>query len=70
MVITQKGEAKMVIRGVEEYDRLQGALALLKIIRLSEADVREGRTIPEAEVFRRIEDIAGEAQSARKQRGP
>jgi prevent-host-death family protein len=70
MVITQNGEARMVIMGVDEYDRLQGALALLKITQLSEADVREGRTIPEAEVFRRIEDIIDEAQSARKQKGP
>ena len=40
MVITQNGEARMIM-GVEEYDRLQGAFALLKIIRLSEADVRK-----------------------------
>ena len=32
MIITQNGEAKMVIMGVEEYDRLQSALALLKMM--------------------------------------
>jgi len=32
MVITQNGEAKMVVMGVEQYDRLQSALALLKMI--------------------------------------
>ncbi len=40
MVITQNGEAKMVLIGVEEYDRLGAAIALLKIVRHSEADLR------------------------------
>ena len=65
MVITQNGEAKMVIMGVEEYDRLQGALALLKVIQHSDADVRNGRTIPQEEVFRRIELIIDEAKRNR-----
>ncbi len=57
MVITQNGEAKMVIIGVEEYDRLQSALALLKIVQHSETDVRAGRTIPQEQVFEKIERI-------------
>ena len=65
MVITQNGEAKMVIMGVEEYDRLQSALALLKIIQHSEADVRNGRTVPQEEVFRRVEVIIEEAKRNR-----
>jgi len=70
MVITQNGEAKMVIMGVEEYDRLQNALALLKIIQHSEADVRKGRTFSQDEVFHKIEVIIGEAKRHRsKQNG-
>jgi prevent-host-death family protein len=70
IVITQNGEAKMVIMGVEEYDRLQSALALLKIVQHSESDVRTGRTVPQEEVFRRIEVIIDEAKSNRsKQNG-
>jgi len=65
MVITQNGEAKMVIMGVEEYDRLQNALALLKIVQHSEADVRKGRTFSQDEVFRRIEVIIEEAKRDR-----
>jgi prevent-host-death family protein len=68
MVITQNGEAKMVIMGVEEYDRLQSALALLKIIQHSEADVRNGRTVPQEEVFRRIEDIIDESRGQQSKR--
>jgi prevent-host-death family protein len=62
MVITQNGEARMVVMGVEEYDRIQKALALLKIIQLSEADVRKGRTIPQEDVFQRIEAVIDEAK--------
>jgi toxin ParE1/3/4 len=65
MVITQNGEAKMVIMGVEEYDRLQNALALLRIVQHSEADVRKGRTFSQDEVFRRIEVIIEEAKRDR-----
>ena len=57
MVITQNGEAKMVIMGVEEYDRLQSALALLKIVQQSEADLKQGRTIGQEAVFQRIENV-------------
>jgi len=57
VVITQNGEAKMVIIGVEEYDRLQSALALLKIVQHSEADVKRGRTLSQQQVFERIESI-------------
>ena len=66
MVITQNGEAKMVIMGVEEYDRTQSALALLKMIEHSEADVRKGRTVPQEEVFKRIESIIEDAKRNRK----
>ena len=62
MVITQNGEAKMVVMGVEEYDRMRRALGLLKIIQLSEVDVRKGRTIPQEYVFQKIEAVIDEAR--------
>jgi len=62
MVITQNGEAKMVIMGVEEYDRLQSSLALLKIVQQSETDIKNGRTIAQEAVFRRIENIIQRAR--------
>ncbi len=66
MIITQNGEAKMVIMGVEEYDGLQSALAILKIMQGSEADVRKGRTIPQVEVFSKIEGIIEDAKKNRR----
>jgi prevent-host-death family protein len=68
MVITQNGEARMVVMGVEEYDRMQNALALLKIIQLSEGDVRNGRTVPQEEVFQRIEAVIVEATRRRSEK--
>ena len=67
VVITQNGEAKMVIIGVEEYDRLQSALALLKIVQHSEADVKRGRTLSQKQVFERIEKLI-EDENRRKVR--
>jgi len=67
VVITQNGEAKMVIIGVEEYDRLQSALALLKIVQHSEANVKRRRTFSQEEVFERIERFI-EVENRRKVR--
>lgn len=67
IIITQNGEAKMVIIGVEQYDRLQSALALLKIVQHSEADVKRGRTFSQEQVFERIERLI-EVENRRKVR--
>ena len=69
MVITQNGEAKMVIMGVEEYDRLQNALALSKILHHSETDVANDRTVPQEKVFRRIEALIDTAKRNQVKRG-
>ena len=61
MVITQNGEAKMVIMGVAEYDRLQSALSLLRIMQHSEADVKRGRTVPQEAVFAEIKSLLNDA---------
>ena len=60
MVITQNGEARMVIMGVEQYDRIQAALALLRILHQSEADVIKGRVLPQDEVFQKAEALLKE----------
>jgi prevent-host-death family protein len=55
VTITQNGEAKVVVMDVDTYDRWRSALALLKLIAQSEADVQGGRTLKQAEAFRRAE---------------
>ena len=53
VTITQNGEAKVVVMDVDTYDRWRSALALLKALAQAEADVVAGRTVSQAEVFRR-----------------
>jgi prevent-host-death family protein len=54
VVITQNGKAKVVVMDVEQHDRLQDTLALLKILAQSQESVsRTGRTYSSAEVRRR-----------------
>lgn len=57
MVITQNGEAKMVIMGVEEYDQLQNSIAILKLVARAEDEIRSGKTIPQEDVFRRMDAV-------------
>jgi prevent-host-death family protein len=54
MVITQNGEAKVVVLDVETYQSMHHAMLLLKLIAQGEADVREGKLLSQAEVFARV----------------
>ena len=54
VVITQNGKAKVVVMDVEQHDRLQDTLALLKILAQSQESLtRTARTYSSAEVRRR-----------------
>jgi len=54
VVITQNGKAKVVVMDVEQHDRLQDTLALLKILAKSQESLtKTGRTYSSAEVRRR-----------------
>ena len=51
LIITQNGESRAVLIDVESYQKMKDAFNLLKLIQLSETDVRAGRTKPAKEVF-------------------
>ena len=53
MVITQNGEARVVVMDVETYDDWRRTLALLKILSRSDGDVRAGRVMETGEAFKR-----------------
>jgi prevent-host-death family protein len=57
MVITQHGEAKAVIQDIEEYERTQEALALLKMIAQGQKDLENGRTIPAEQMIRELDEM-------------
>ena len=54
LVITQNGEAKVVIQDIESYEQTQETLALLKILALGMRQVEEGKVLPAGEVIQRL----------------
>lgn len=54
LIITQNGEAKMVVQDIESYEQTQETLALLKILALGKRQVEEGKARPASEVFERL----------------
>lgn len=58
-IITQNGEAAMVVQSVAEYEKDQNTLALLKMLQMSQKDIDDGNTFPVADVFARIRDKYG-----------
>jgi prevent-host-death family protein len=54
IIITQNGEAKAALVDIESYQEMQDAFSLLKIIRLAERDVENGRVKPANQVMSEI----------------
>ena len=54
MVITQNGEAKVVIQGVESYEKTQQTMALLKILAIGMRQVEEEKILPAEKVIKRL----------------
>jgi prevent-host-death family protein len=52
ILITQNGEAKAVLVDIESYQTMKDAFSLLKIIQLSEKDVRAGNHKETDQVFK------------------
>jgi prevent-host-death family protein len=53
LVITQNGEAKLVLQDVASYEATQETMALLKILALGNRQVEEGKVVAAAEAIRR-----------------
>ena len=54
MVITQNGEATMVVQSAVEYERMQESLALLKMLAHSQQAVSLGKTVSSVDAFSRL----------------
>ncbi|MBU2232998.1 MAG: type II toxin-antitoxin system Phd/YefM family antitoxin [Alphaproteobacteria bacterium] len=50
VIITQNGEAKMVVMDITEYEKLQETMALLKLLTLGKKEINEGK-FSDAEAF-------------------
>lgn len=51
MVITQNGEAKMVVQDIRSYEQTQETLALLKILALGNREVERDETVDAKDAF-------------------
>lgn len=61
VIITQNGEPRAVLQDPESYENMRNAIGLLKLISAGEADIREGRTKLQEEVFGEIESSLKES---------
>jgi prevent-host-death family protein len=59
LVITQNGEAKVVIQDIESYEQTQETMALLKILALGTRQIREGKVQPAEDVIKRLRERQG-----------
>jgi prevent-host-death family protein len=56
LIITQNGEAKVVIQDIESYEQTQETMALLKILALGTRQVEEGKVQPALAVIKRLRE--------------
>ena len=59
LIITQNGEAKVVIQDIESYEQGQETMALLKILALGNCQIEEGKVAPAANVVKRLRERGG-----------
>ena len=55
MLITQNGEAKVVVQDAQSYEDMQQTVALLKILAMGQNDIETGNFTPTDEVFAELE---------------
>ena len=56
MVITQNGEAKVVIQDIESYEQTQDTMALLKVLALGTRQIEEDKVQPAEDVIKRLRE--------------
>ena len=56
LVITQNGEAKVVIQDIESYEQTQETMALLKILAIGTRQIEEGKVQPAEDVIKRLRE--------------
>ena len=56
LIITQNGEAKVVMQDIDSYERMQETVALLKILALGNRQIEAGQVQPAADVIARLRE--------------
>ncbi len=56
LIITQNGEAKVVMQDIESYEQTQETMALLKILALGTRQIEEGKVQPAEDMIKRLHE--------------
>ncbi len=59
LIITQNGEAKVVIQDIDRYEQIQETMALLKILALGNKQIENGQVQPATDVIKRLRERVG-----------
>lgn len=54
LIITQNGEAKVIIQDIKSYEETQETIALLKILALGNRQVEEGKVVLATDAVKRL----------------
>jgi prevent-host-death family protein len=54
LIITQNGEAKVILQDIKTYEQTQETMALLKILALGNRQIEEGRVILATDALKRL----------------
>ncbi len=54
LIITQNGEAKVVLQDIDSFEKTQETMALLKILALGNRQIEAGQVEPAADVIARL----------------
>ena len=57
LIITQNGEAKVVLQDIHSFEQAQETMALLKILALGNRQIEEGKAEPAANVVKRLKQV-------------
>jgi len=59
LIITQNGEAKVVIQDIKSYEQTQETMALLKILALGNRQIEEGKIVSASDAINRLREGKG-----------
>ncbi len=62
LIITQNGEAKVVLQDIESFEQTEETLALLKILALGNRQVERGETHDASDVINRLRNQQDDAR--------
>jgi prevent-host-death family protein len=56
LIVTQNGEAKVVIQDIESYEQTLETMALLKMLAIGMRQIEEGQVLPAEDVVKRLRE--------------